>query len=376
MGRYNVCVYAICKNEEKFVRRWMQSMSEADEVVVLDTGSTDNTVELLRENGAQVTVEQIVPWRFDVARNRSLELVPEDTDICVCTDLDEVFRPGWRAALEQAWGEGVYRLSYRYTWSFRPDGGEGCVFWIEKAHSRRGWRWTHPVHEVLEWTGEGHAPAARPAPGVQLDHHPDPEKSRGQYLPLLELSVQEAPEDDRNMHYLGREYLFHRRWDDCIRTLRRHLELSTARWTDERAASMRYIARAYLQKGQREQAVSWYLRAVAEAPHLREGYVELAHLLYEQEQWDGVVWLTGRALSITHRPDTYISEASAWGSLPWDLRAMALYHTGRMPQALESARQAAQLEPEDLRLAENVSAIEDILRESVGLEKNKDDSGE
>ena len=361
MGKYKVCVYAICKNEEQFARRWMQSMSEADEVVVLDTGSADGTVQALRELGARVVSEEIRPWRFDVARNRSLELVSEDADICVCTDLDEVFHPGWRSALEQAWEDGVARLSYRYTWSFRADGGEGCVFWIEKVHSRRGWRWSHPVHEVLEWTGEGRTPAARPAPGVQLDHHPDPEKSRGQYLELLELSVKETPDDDRNMHYLGREYLFHRRWDDCIRTLRRHLALPTARWADERAASMRYIARAYLQKGEWEQTVAWYLRAVAEAPHLREGYVELAHVLYEREEWEGVLWLTGRALAIANRPDTYISEASAWGSLPWDLRAMALYHTDRLPQALDAARMAASLEPNDLRLRENVTVIQSVL---------------
>ena len=83
-----------------------------------------------------------------------------------------------------------------------------------------------------------------PAEGVQLDHHPDPHKSRAQYLPLLELSVAEAPEDDRNTHYLGREYLFYGRWDDCIRTLERHLSLPTAVWADERCASMRFLARA------------------------------------------------------------------------------------------------------------------------------------
>ena len=41
----------ICKNEEKFVASWVESMKEADEIVVLDTGSTDNTVEELRKNG-------------------------------------------------------------------------------------------------------------------------------------------------------------------------------------------------------------------------------------------------------------------------------------------------------------------------------------
>ena len=39
-----VCVYAICKNESQFVDRFMDSMSEADYVCVLDTGSSDDTV--------------------------------------------------------------------------------------------------------------------------------------------------------------------------------------------------------------------------------------------------------------------------------------------------------------------------------------------
>ena len=148
MGSYKVCVYAICKNEEKFVDRWMDSMGEADLVVVLDTGSEDGTAERLRARGAQVTVERILPWRFDAARNRSLELVPEDVDLCVCTDLDEVFHPGWREALERAWKPGCCRVSYRYTWSFQQDGSEGVVFWSDKIHARRGYRWVHPVHEL------------------------------------------------------------------------------------------------------------------------------------------------------------------------------------------------------------------------------------
>ena len=76
-----VTVYAIAKNEERFARRWAQSMAEADEIVVLDTGSDDNTAAVLAECGVKVTVRQIVPWRFDVARNESLKLVPADTDI-------------------------------------------------------------------------------------------------------------------------------------------------------------------------------------------------------------------------------------------------------------------------------------------------------
>ena len=70
--KYKVCVYAIAKNEEKFVKRWYESMKEADKIVVLDTGSTDNTVKLLKELNVDVYEKKYDFFRFDVARNDSL----------------------------------------------------------------------------------------------------------------------------------------------------------------------------------------------------------------------------------------------------------------------------------------------------------------
>ena len=52
MGKYRVFVYAICKNESKFAARWMRSVSEADGVYVLDTGSEDGSAALLSGLGA------------------------------------------------------------------------------------------------------------------------------------------------------------------------------------------------------------------------------------------------------------------------------------------------------------------------------------
>ena len=49
MSKYKISVYAITKNEEKNVDKWIDSMKEADEIVVLDTGSSDATVERLKK---------------------------------------------------------------------------------------------------------------------------------------------------------------------------------------------------------------------------------------------------------------------------------------------------------------------------------------
>ena len=352
-----IVVYAICKNESQFVRRWVDSMSEADQIVVLDTGSDDDTLELLRASGVRAVQEVITPWRFDTARNRSLELVPEDADICVCTDLDEVFHPRWRALLEKAWTPGCSQASYRYTWNFNPDGSEGHVFWTEKIHLRHGFQWVHPVHEVLKWTGPGLPGPKVTVEGMQLDHLADPAKSRAQYLPLLELSVQEAPEDDRNMHYLGREYMFRQDWDKCIATLERHLAMPSAVWADERCASMRFLARAWRAKGREDLSLTWLLRAAAEAPHLREPFVELAQLFHDTGDWAGTVWAARRALAISQRPRTYICESSAWGSLPHDLLSIGLYHMGLLSQSLQAARDALSLDKNNDRLRENVEII-------------------
>ena len=361
MGRYNICVYAISKNEEKHVKLWMESMREADRVVVLDTGSDDQTVSLLRKLGAEVTVEKINPWRFDTARNRSLELVPEDTDICVCVDLDERFEPGWREKLEAAWQLETVRARYRYTWSFNPDGSEGCVFWIDKIHARKGFRWEHPVHEVLVYT-ENRPCLIMDADGIQLNHYPDLKKSRAQYLPLLELAVKEKPDDDRNMHYLGREYMYRGEWDQCISTLLRHLSMPQAVWKDERCASMRFLARAYLEKGDFEQARGWYHKSIAEAPYLREPYMDFAMMLYQQQDWYGVLYLTECALRIVERPRSYICEAASWGSLPYDLASLGYYYTGNYPKALEMVDKALEFTPDDPRLLANQELMQQACR--------------
>lgn len=65
-------------------------MRGADHIIVLDTGSTDNSVELFSALGVEVHQKQYDDFRFDVARNDSLDLVPDEYNIRVCTDIDEV----------------------------------------------------------------------------------------------------------------------------------------------------------------------------------------------------------------------------------------------------------------------------------------------
>lgn len=350
-----VVVYAISKNEEKFVDRWCKSMGEADEVYVLDTGSSDNTVKLLRENGVNVTVKEIKPWRFDVARNESLNLVPMDADICVCTDLDEVFVPGWREELEKVWTSGNNRLRYVYNWSLDEEDRPIISFYGEKIHSRNGYEWTHPVHEVLKYDGENEKFLL--TDNIVINHYPDSSKSRGSYLPLLELSVKECPDDDRNMHYLGREYMYYSRWNDCIDTLIKHLELPNATWKDERCASMRFIARSYINLGRYDEAKIWLEKAIKEAPYLRDPYVEMALLDYRLGNDLEVIKNCTLALRIKQNNMTYINERFCFDYTIDDLLSISYFNLGLYDIALYYIDRALKYDSSDERLVKNREII-------------------
>lgn len=359
MNKYKVVVYAISKNEEKFVKRWVNSMSEADEIYVLDTGSTDNTVSLLEELGVHVKQEIITPWRFDIARNKSLEMIPQDVDICVCTDLDEVFVSGWRKELEKNWNETTTRARYNYNWSLDKDNNPIVNFYIEKIHSRNNYKWTHPVHEILEIIDKKENTIT--IDSITVNHYPDDTKSRSSYLPLLELSVKEDPENDRNMHYLGREYMFYGKYDNAINTLKRHLKLKSAIWKDERAASMRFIARCYKYKNEYNKAKIWLTKAMKEAPYLRDAYVERALLEYELENYKKIEKYCLKALEITSHQKSYINEPFSWNETIYDLLSLSLYHQKKYKYSFFFVNEALKINPTDERLINNKNIIKEKL---------------
>lgn len=346
-----ICVYAISKNEEKFVNRFVDSLQDADGIYVLDTGSTDSTVDLLKKRGITLKQEIIDPWRFDVARNLSLEMVPDDTDICICMDLDEVIEEGWREKLEKIWNSNINRLSYNYNWSFDDLGNPKVNFYISKMHDRHNYKWTHPVHEVLTFTGKNEVTFT--TDDITVNHYPDFTKSRSSYLPLLELSVKEDPLDDRNMHYLGREYMYYKRWNECIDTLICHLNLKTATWKDERCASMRFIARSYQALGRYDEARMWLDKAIKEAPYLRDPFVERALLEYRLNNFDEVINYSLEALKITTHTKSYINEPFSWDSTLYDLLAISYYHQNCKDLALKYINLALEMNPDDERLKNN-----------------------
>lgn len=352
-----ICVYAISKNEEQFVERWYNSMKEADEIYVLDTGSTDNTINKLKKLGVKVTSAKITPWRFDVARNKSLELVPKDADLCVCTDLDEVFEEGWRKKLEQA--KNYNQVIYDYIWSFNEYGQPEIEFFYEKIHSRKGYKWINPVHEVLSCSLKN--PRKIKIEEIILKHYPDKNKSRSSYLPLLEQSIKEDKHNDRNYHYLGREYMYYGKYEKAITTLKHHLKMKEATWNLERSASMRYISNSYLNLKKYDEALKYAIMSISESPERREGYLTTAYIYYLLKDYSKTKYYLKLALEIKNNPKTYINDPNCYNGTIEDLLSICYYNEKKYKEAYINVIKAQKHQPNNERIQNNKKIIENLL---------------
>jgi len=351
-NKYKICVYAICKNEEKFVDRWMDHVSAADVVILVDTGSTDNTINKLKKRGALVYSIDATPFRFDYSRNECLKFIPDDIDICVSSDLDDVIEDGWREHLENAWTKDSTRGLYLYNWSVNADGSPAVQYTWSRIHARHGYKWIYPTHEILDYFGEGEEKEVY-IKGLVYNHYPDPSKNRSLNLPLLKLAIKENPNSSRNLYYLGREYMFDSSWDDCILTLKEYLKLPTSDWEDERSSSMRFIAKAYWEKGEILNAKKWFHKAISESISSREPYVGLSLLAYQEKDWVSVYYYANEALKIKEKSFTFANDANSWDYTPYDLAALGCYNLNMITKAIEFSALAIKLEPNNERLLNN-----------------------
>jgi glycosyltransferase involved in cell wall biosynthesis len=110
----SLSITVITRNSEAVIGRCLESVAWADEIVVVDSGSTDRTLEICREHGAKV--HQTPDWPgFGPQKNRALGLASGDWVLSL--DSDEWITPELRAEIEHAMaapgGMAAYRMPRR-----------------------------------------------------------------------------------------------------------------------------------------------------------------------------------------------------------------------------------------------------------------------
>lgn len=236
----------ISKDERETIARCIRSLKGMDQIVVLDTGSSDMTPLMAQNEGAEVHVGvQRDPFHFSEARNEALSHATGDWVLSI--DADETLRPGSIAQLRSA-ANSEDKAGFRVLHLDR--GVDTRKF---RFFRREKFKWKYRVHEVLDPLS-GVAKIGR-LDGCVLEHHPAPDrKNSTRNLSLLKLCVEESPEHHQALMKLGLELVAAKDVDAGIERLHQYAE-TTAAPNEWRSEALCQTGRLFAKQGDLESAL-------------------------------------------------------------------------------------------------------------------------
>ena len=333
----------IAKNEEKTLPRLLNSLKEfrdlGGEILLLDTGSTDNTAQVARDFGCKVHEVQdkfvkvitdadeinkrfIHPSEdvvirngdrlFDFASARNYIATFASNDVLATPDCDEIYTKLDLEKINQVILTGAEQLEYNFVFSHDEYGNESVKFMHCKFYNRNKLKWTGIIHEVL--TGEANRVYLDESI-IKLEHFQNHGTNRAGYLRGLALDCYNNPLNDRNSHYLARELLWNNRPKSAIQEFERHINMNG--WNSERAQSMIYIGDAYGILGDQEKQVSYYYKAFHTDSTRREALIKLAYVYKGMNNPLACIAVISAALQIPYAP-YYGNDGSHYTYLPFE----------------------------------------------------------
>lgn len=213
----------IARNEARCIARCLRSMRPwVDQMIVLDTGSTDDTVAIAQAEGARV---HHFEWADDFAAARNAALTLSQADWNIVIDADETLSEGGEVLklLEQQAPDFVGRIDVRS--NFRPDEGiplQTSSTWIPRVLPG-SIRYEGSIHEQPIFS------LPRRDLAVHLHHDgymPEQMQAKGaRNQKLLEIAAQTAPNDAYLQYQLGKEHEVHDRFEAACNAYEKALRL-------------------------------------------------------------------------------------------------------------------------------------------------------
>lgn len=344
-------VTLIGKNEQNTIPKLIESLTKFRErggdVLLIDTGSTDNTVKVAKTLGITVyetgdkfyrivneaRVKQInrtfivageepIQLRnekfFDFAAARNYAASLAKTNFILAPDCDEVFAELDLDILEKTINEGYEKIWTTLICSWDANNNPITKLSHCRIYDRRKLYWKGMIHEILEGNGK------ETTLPIVLHHHPEP-RPRQQYLGALALCAYNNRSDDRISHYFARELMYRGRTKSAIREFGKHIKLKG--WSVERSQSAVYLGDCLLSLKKEDEAVSaWQLALNIDATR-RMPLIKLAEYYDKKGDFRHAAIYAIASTSIPYQ-QYYIDDTSHYRELPWEIAFRNLWYIG------------------------------------------------
>lgn len=257
MATISLCM--IVKNEETHIARCLDSVAElVEEIIIVDTGSTDRTVEIVSNYTSKI---YSYPWKDDFSDARNYSFSQASMDYCMWMDADDVLEESEKdrfLQLKKSLSPDTDIVMMKYNTSFDEAGKPSFSYFRERwIRNCTQYRWIGEVHEVIPPNGR------IIYSDIAICHKKlgagDPDRNLKIYQKMISDG---KPLEPRQQYYYGRELYYHKQYKEAVSVLEKFL-LSAEGWIENKIEACSICANCYYQLGQEQSALNTLLRSMS-----------------------------------------------------------------------------------------------------------------
>lgn len=392
--KHSLSLCMITKNEGENLRGLWQSVKHiVDEWIVVDTGSTDNTIEVAKELGAKVYEE---PDRFNIAltkehvsffaqygvkaeigervfefgRARNFSFSKATKDFILWLDGDDLLIGSDRLIqIMNSNLEPKKQLGLHLLYKYELDRYQNPIIehYRERVLPNNGtFKWQGRIHEIIVPTLETEYIRVLPE-DCHVLHNSSGERKitsgeRNTRSLLLDLFEQADNPDPRTLFFLAEGMKIAGKLDKSTELYEKYIKLSG--WDEERCCAAVRLFQAHLLKGDNHKALEWAYKAIKERPDFPMGYSAVAQAYYARDEFNNAERFAKHAIN-TDQPETLVMVDDKFNRfIPLFVLAETYLHQGAIREALTFSKQAMKYEPLNRDLLRIRHTCEALLQEN------------
>lgn len=276
-----ISVSMIVKNEQDMLPKCLKSIQQCDEIVVVDTGSTDNTIQIAKDAGAKVYTDYKWADNFSEARNVSKSKCTGDWLLII--DADEILEtsmPIIRELIGQKW------MNDKNAVMFKVATGKETNDQVRLFRNRPDIQWIGAAHNLPHVVENGkyrridgvHPTTFKIKSNFSPNHMVDPDRTLRIMTKELSKGMRAiGPEQyTRYMYYVSREWLNRKDPYRALFYLLDYVKIAPA--TNELADAWFLIATCYLDLHKLEEAIDACFQTIKYLPKYKAAYAMLHNL--------------------------------------------------------------------------------------------------
>lgn len=289
----SISLCMIVRNEEKVLGRCLACVQGfADEIIIVDTGSTDRTKEIAFSFTDKV---YDFKWKDDFAAARNFAFSRGTGDYLFWLDADDVIRQEeWRKLMDLKRRLDMERpdvVMMKYAVGYDGDGAPSFFFYRERLLRRCGKAvWKGRIHEAVEPFGK----VVRE--DIMIEHRKvgigDPDRNLRIFEQMLREKGKLSP---RDQYYYGKELYYHRRYRDAVSVFSEYLELPDG-WREDRVDACRHGAYCMYRIGDRDRALKFLLSGLSEGIPKPELCCDLGWWFFSAGRYRDAIFWYGQAV--------------------------------------------------------------------------------